>query len=38
MKLSQTGLINGGLLFGFYASATQIDIYLVFVLIRFEKN
>lgn len=38
MRLSQIGLINGGLLLGFYASAAQIDIYLVFILIRFERN
>nr|DAG88527.1 MAG TPA: hypothetical protein [Herelleviridae sp.] len=38
MKLSQIGLIDGGLLLGFYASDTQIDIYLIFVLIRFERN
>ncbi len=38
MKLSRIGLIDGGLLLGFYASAAQVDIYLVFVLIRFERN
>lgn len=38
MRLSQIGLIDGGLLLGFYTSAAQIDIYFIFILIRFERN
>lgn len=37
MRLSQIGLIDSGILLGCYCSNTQIDIYLIFVLIRFER-
>ena len=37
MKLSKFGLIDNGLLLGFYSTEDQFDIYLLFLLIRFEK-
>lgn len=38
MRLSKFGIIDRGLLLGFYPTDSQIDIYLIFILIRFERN
>lgn len=38
MRFDKIGIIDNGILLGFYGTDTHIDIYLIFFIIRFERG